>query len=203
MPKLSLCCLLEKIKGGITNMNPIATIENILRPKAKKGLVGIWLDEHQMVDAARKVRESGVHKFNAISPFPLHGIDDAMGIPRSWIPWVTFVMGLTGCFLGILFTWWVSAYDWPLIVGGKPMWSLPAFIPVIFECTILFAALSSVGALFFNAGLPKIDPVIIDPDLTCHKFALFVPEDSIGFNKEKLEELFKSHGAGEVRSAEF
>lgn len=184
-------------------MNPITMIENLLRPKAKKGLVGIWMDEHEMVDAARKVREAGVQKFNAISPFPLHGIDDAMGIPRSFIPWVTFVMGLAGCLLGLLFTWYVSAYDWPLIIGGKPMFSLAAFIPVIFECTILFAALSSVGAMFVANGLPKIDPVIIDPDLTCHKFALFVPEDSIGFNKDKLEELFKNHGAGEVRSAEF
>ena len=141
--------------------NPIEILENILRPEAKRGLVGIWLDEHKLVDAAAKVRGSGVDKFNAISPFPLHGIDDAMGIPRSFIPWVTFVMGLLGCSLGVLFTWWVSAVDWPLIIGGKPMWSLAAFIPVIFECTILFAALSSVGALFFVAGLPKLSLIHI------------------------------------------
>ena len=183
--------------------NPIEILENLLRPKAKSGLVGIWLDEHKLVDAAKKVRESGVQKFEAISPFPLHGIDDAMGIPRSIIPWVTFIFGLLGCGLGLLFTYWVSAVDWPLIIGGKPMFSLAAFIPVIFECTILFAALSSVGAMFYINGLPKIDPVIIDPDLTCHKFALFVPEESDGYSKESLEKIFKDMGAIEVRPAEF
>ncbi len=184
-------------------INPITVIENLLRPKAKKGYVGLFLDEHQMVDAAREVRESGVSNFEAISPFPVHGIDEAMDIPRSFIPWVTFVMGLTGCALGVLFTWWASAVDWPIIVGGKPMFSLAAFIPVIFELTILFAALSSVGAMFYINGLPKIDPVIIDPDLTCHKFAIFVPECSSGFNKESLDKIFNNHGAIETRPAEF
>ena len=83
------------------------------------------------------------------------------------------------------------------------MWSLPAFIPVIFELVILFAALSSVGALIVICGLPKVDPPVIDPDLTCHKFALFVPEKAEGFNSGQLEQLFKSNGAEEVRTAEF
>ena len=68
--------------------------------------------------------------------------------------------------------------DWPLNVGGKPMWSLAAFIPVIFECTILFSALSSVGAMIVINGLPKVDPPTIDPDLTSHKFALWIPNSA-------------------------
>ncbi|MCB0342369.1 MAG: DUF3341 domain-containing protein [Pseudobdellovibrionaceae bacterium] len=181
----------------------LATVQGLLRPKAKKGVAGIWLDEHALEKAAAQVRKAGFKKFEAISPFPLHGIDEAMGIGRSFIPWVTFTFGLLGCTFGLWFTWWTSAVDWPLIIGGKPMFSLPAFIPVIFECTILFAALSSVGTLIAVCGLPKVDPAIIDPDLTSHKFALFVPEDDSGFDVEKVKSLLKDLGADEVRSSEF
>lgn len=184
-------------------VDPVEKLISLLRPKGKKGVAGIWLDEHQLIEAAKKTRAEGFRKFEALSPFPLHGIDDAMGIPRSYIPWVTFVFGLLGLSFGLWFTWWTSAVDWPINVGGKPMWSLPAFIPVIFECVILFAALSSVGALIAICGLPKVDPPVIDPDLTCHKFALFVPEDDAGYSVAKVEGLFRDLGATEVRQTEF
>ena len=184
----------------------MALIDNVIngvRAKGKPGVAGIWLDEHKLVDAARKTREAGFKKFEAISPFPLHGIDDAMGIPFSFIPWVTFVAGILGFSFGLWFTWWTSATDWPVIIGGKPMWSLPAFIPVIFECTILFGALSSVGALIYMAGLPKIEPPVIDPDLSSHKFALFIGSDEPGFDAGRIEAMFKQLGAVEVKRTEF
>lgn len=181
----------------------VEKIMSCLQPKAKRGVAGIWLDEHKLVDAAKRVKDSGFKKFEAISPFPLHGIDEAMGIPRSFIPWVTFTFGLSGCLFGLWLTWWTSAVDWPLNIGGKPLWSLPAFIPVIFECTILLAALSSVGALIAICGLPKINPAIIDPALTSHKFALFVPEDDNGFDFERVEKMLRDLGANEVKRTEF
>lgn len=181
----------------------VEAIENLLRPKGRDGFVGIWSDEHKLVDAARETKSMGVSKVEAISPFPLHGIDEALGIPRSFIPYITLAFGLTGCLLGIWFTWWTSAVDWPINVGGKPMWSLPAFIPIIFELTILFSALSSVGSLFVIIGLPQVDPPVIDADLTSHKFALFVYAEDSKYDESKLEELFKSHGAEEVRKAVF
>lgn len=181
----------------------LAKINDVLRSPTKKGVAGIWTDEHTLVEAARKMRSAGYRKFDAISPFPLHGIDEAMEIPRSFIPWVTFVFGLSGCLFGIWFTWWTSAVDWPVNIGGKPFWSLPAFIPIIFELVILFSALSSVGALIFLCGLPKVDPPVIDPALTSHKFALFVPEDDVGYDRSKVEALLKELGADEVKIAEF
>ncbi len=181
----------------------MASLYDMIRTKGRPGVAGIWSDEHKMVEAARQTRRAGFKKFNAISPFPLHGIDEAMDIKVSWIPWVTFVMGLVGCLFGLWFTWWTSAVDWPLVIGGKPLWSLPAFIPIIFELTILFAALSSVGALFFICGMPAVDPPIIDPALTCHKFALFVPKNDVNFDQARVEALFKELGAEEVRQTEF
>lgn len=181
----------------------IDRVNNLLRGKGQPGTVGIWLDEHQLVKAAQKTREAGFRKFDAISPFPIHGIDEAIGIPRSYIPWITFIFGLTGCLFGIWFTWWTSAVDWPVNIGGKPMFSLAAFIPVIFELTILFSALSSVGALIFICGLPKVDPRVIDPALSSHKFALFVPANDHGYDPEKIQKMFRELGADEVRQAEF
>lgn len=176
---------------------------SLLRCPGKKGIAGIWLDEHKLVKAAAKARQSGFTKFEAISPFPIHGIDEAMGIPFSFIPWVTFIFGLSGFAFGTWFTWWASAVDWALVIGGKPFWSLPAFVPIMFELTILFGALSSVAALIFVCGLPKVDPPVIDPALTSHKFAIFVPEDDPRFNVAQIESMFKEMGAVEVKRAEF
>ncbi len=178
----------------------ISRLEDMVRSRGKKGVAGIWNDEHELVEAARKAREAGVKNLEAISPYPVHGIDEAMAIPRSYIPYICFAAGLTGCSFGVWFTWWTSAVDWPIVIGGKPLWSLAAFVPIIFECTILFAALTSVGALFVINGLPKIDPPTIDPDLTSHKFALFAPESG---DAARLEQLFKSLGAKDVRRTEF
>ncbi len=178
-------------------------IEDVLKPATQKGLVGIWTDEHKMIAAAHKAREAGCKKFDAITPFPMHEVDEAIGLQRSWIPWVTFFFGVLGCTFGVWFTWWTSSVDWAINIGGKPMWSLPAFIPIIFECTILFAALSSVGTLFVICGLPKVNPPVIDPDLTSHKFGLFVPDNDNFYDTKVLEKIFKDNGAETVRTAEF
>lgn len=167
--------------------------------KKSGGVVGIWLDDHECVEAAHKVRQAGFKKFDAITPFPVHGMEEAIGIKRSWIPWVTFFAALTGLGSGLALTYWTSAVDWAINVGGKPFFSGPAFVPIMFELTILFAALSSVGALFVACKMPKLDPPIIDPDLTCHKFALFIPESDVGYDVNRAEQLLKQAGATEVR----
>ncbi len=167
--------------------------------KRESGVAGIWSDDQDILMAANKMRLAGYKKFDAITPFPIHGMEEAIGIKRSMIPWVTFVAGVLGCFTGLFIQYWISAVDWPIIVGGKPMFSLPAFIPVTFELTILFAALFSVGAMFFLNGLPKVNPPIIDPDLTSHKFALWVPSSEAGYSVEKVEAFLKELGAEEVK----
>lgn len=162
------------------------------------GVMGIWLTEEGILQAAEKTKSKGFKKFDAITPYPVHGMEDACGLERSWIPWVTFFAGLIGCLFGLWFTWWTSAVSWPINVGGKPAWSLPAFIPVIFELTILFAALASVGALFAACGLPSIDPPVVDPDLTSHKFGLIVYENDEKYSENELESLFKDLGADAI-----
>ncbi len=163
------------------------------------GIAGIWLDDHALVVAAEKVRHAGYRKFDAITPFPVHGLEEAVGVKRSAIPWITFVAGVTGFACGIALTFWTSAIDWAINIGGKPFFSGPAFVPIMFELTILFAALASVGGLFVFARFPKVDPPIIDPDLTSHKFAIFIPENEVGYDASRAESLLRSLGASEVK----
>lgn len=178
-------------------------LNNAMRSPTAKIVAGVWTDEKTLVQAAKKVKAEGYTTLEAISPYPMHDIDEALGIPRSFIPWVTFVAGLTGCLFGVWLTWWTHSESWALNIGGKPYFSFPAYIPIIFECTVLFAALSSVGAMVLRNGLPKVDPPIIDPDLTSHKFALFIRQDDKNYDREKIESLFKSLGAETVKDAEF
>jgi len=163
------------------------------------GIAGIFLDEDKVIAAAYKVRESGFVKFDAITPYPVHGMEEACGIKRSLIPYVTFAAAGFGLLAGLGLVYYTAAIDWPINIGGKPMFSLPAFIPIMFELTILFAALCTVGALFYMCKMPRIDPPVIDKDLTCHKFAIFIPENDIGYNQDRIEKLFKELGAAEVK----
>ena len=168
-----------------------------------KGIAGIWSEEHLIVKAAYKTREAGFTKFEAISSYPIHGMEEACGIKRSWLPYVTFTAGCVGLLAGLGLTYWTSAVNWAVNVGGKPFFSLPAFIPIMFELTILFAALSSVGALFYACKIPRIDPPNIDPDLSSHKFAIFIPHNDTGYDEAKIERMFKELGASEVKKTEF
>ena len=167
--------------------------------RAPGGIAGIYTEEHIVIKAAAKIREMGFKQFEAISPYPIHGMEEACGIKRSWIPYVTFVAGFVGLSAGLALTWWTSAVDWAVNVGGKPFFSLPAFIPIMFELTILFAALCSVGALFYACGIPRLDPPIIDPDLSSHKFAIFIPSSDTGYNEAKVEQVLRESGATEVK----
>ncbi|MGE3975079.1 MAG: DUF3341 domain-containing protein [Bdellovibrionales bacterium] len=171
---------------------------------AKKvgGLLGIWSNEHDVLEAAHKVREAGFKKFDAITPFPIHGMDDAIGLHRSKIPIVTFLAALFGTCAGLGLQSYILVWDWPLLIGGKPHFSLPAFIPIIFETTILFGALITVGTMLAWNGLPNINAKIADPRLTDDKFALFIPEDDIGYEVGKIDKLFQQLGAEEVKKVE-
>lgn len=170
--------------------------------KFRSGIAAIFEDEYLVIEAARKSRDLGMVKFEAISPYPIHGMEEACGIKRSSIPYITFGAGITGLLVGLFITWYTSVYDWPINVGGKPSFSLPAFIPILFELTILFAALSSVAALFYLCGIPSINPPTIDPDLTSHKFAIFVPDNELGYEFQKLEKFYLSLGAKSIKKVE-
>ena len=169
------------------------------KKRAIGGMAGIFLDEATTIKAATRVRESGFTKFEAITPYPVHGMEEACGIKRSAIPYVAFVAGCVGLLSGLALTYYTSVTNWALNIGGKPFFSLPAFVPIMFELTILFAALSSVGAFFVFSDMPKIDPPVIDKDLSSHKFAIFIPENDVGYSADRAEKLLRELGADEIK----
>ena len=103
--------------------------------------------------ACERVRDAGLTRWDAHTPFPVHGLKGAMGLRRSPLPWIVLVMGLTGAALGFVLQWWVHASAYPLVISGKPFFSWPAFIPITFEVAVLFAAL---GAVFGMLGLNRL-----------------------------------------------
>jgi hypothetical protein len=110
----------------------------------------------QLLQAAARVRDAGYTRWDAHTPFVVHGLDAAMGIRPTILPYLVFAGGLTGTTCGILLQWFTNAHDYPFLISGKPIFSLPANIPVAFEMTILFAALTAlVGMLALNL-LPQL-----------------------------------------------
>ena len=110
----------------------------------------------ELVEAARKVSGAGYTEFDCYSPFPVHGIDEAMGIKRTILPVLIFGGGFTGTIGGLLLQWWCNAYNWPWNISGKPAWSIPANVPIAFETTILLAVFTSFFGMWILNRLPQV-----------------------------------------------
>lgn len=123
---------------------------------APYALVASFDKVDEFLAAVNTVREAGFSKWDTHTPFVVHGLDAAMGIKPTRLPFLVFGAGLTGCAAGIGLQWFTNAFDYPFLISGKPIFSLPANIPVAFEMTILFAAITAmVGMLALN-GLPRL-----------------------------------------------
>jgi ActD protein len=158
--------------------------------------IGFFDDEHHLLEAARECRERGIPVLDAISPFPVHGIDEALGIKPSRLPWVTLAGGAVGATLGLLLQYWTAGVNWPLNIGGKPLDSFPAFVPVAFELTILFAGLATAGALFLRSGIwPGRNPKPGFEVTTDGSHALILEERDASFEPGEYRELLLRHGA--------
>ena len=115
------------------------------------GILAEFATPADLYHACERVRDAGFTRWDAHTPFPVHGLDGAMGLRRSKLPWIVLGMGLTGAALGFFLQWWVHSVAYPLVISGKPYNSWPAFIPITFELAVLFAALGAVlGMLGLN-----------------------------------------------------
>jgi mono/diheme cytochrome c family protein len=121
---------------------------------ALHGLLAEYPSPQALLGAATRIREAGFKRWDTYSPFPVHGIDGAMGIKPTILPWLVFGAGVTGCAVGLLLQYWTNAVDYPWLISGKPFWSLPANIPIIFELTVLFSALTAVTGMLLLNNLP-------------------------------------------------
>jgi len=141
---------------------------------AERGFLASYEYLDSAVDAIHELRKKGFEDITAYAPFPEHHIEAAMGYGQSPVRVWTLVGGLTGTATGFAFTAWTSM-DWPLITGGKPILSIPAYVVIAFELTILFGALATVIGLFINARMPQLKPnVVYDPDFSSGRFGIYV-----------------------------
>jgi hypothetical protein len=170
------------------------------------GVLAQFASPADLFHACERVRDAGFTRWDAHSPFPVHGLNRAMGLRRSLLPWIVLVMGLTGATLGFVLQWWVHTSAYPLVISGKPFFTWPAFIPVTFEVAVLFGAL---GAVFGMLGLNRL-PMHNHPLFQSKVFerasddAFFISIESWDprFDPSATGTLLKSFGARSVELLE-
>ena len=157
----------------------------------KKYVTVLFDDEVPMLEAVHKIQEHNEQILDVLTPFPVHGLDKALGMKRSRIPVGGFICGAIGGLLGFLFQAWVFTVDYPLVFGGKPYLSAPSFIPVTFEMTILFTAIGVASALFIRSRLKpvkKFEPV--NDRITDDRFVILVDaEENEKSTRENLQSV--------------
>ncbi len=161
----------------------------------------IFDDEEPLMSSAKTLKSNGIRVKDVFSPFPIHGIDPVIGVPRTWIAICAFIYGITGLSLGTLMMWYMMINDWPTDIGGKPSFAyymnMPAFIPISFECTVLCAAHGMAITYYLRCWLvPGAKAKNPDPRTTDDKFLMVVetkPE-----NKNDIESILKNCGASEI-----
>jgi len=174
-------------------------LDRFRRPKPTRAILALYDDPDRLLNAAALAKEHGFQGMDAYTPYPVHGLSEVLGIRKSWIPYVTLVMGLSGAALGLTFEIWTQAFDWPINIGGKPMISLPAFIPVTFECGVLLGGTMTLAALLLACGLPNLNAPILDRNLTNDRFGLYIPEYGPDWNEQRIMKVLKTTGAVDVR----
>lgn len=169
----------------------------------KKLLIAVYHSEHNLLKAAKLLKDQGVKILDVFAPFPIHGIDELIGIPRSRLPRFTFLFGAMGLFASFVLQWGVNMVAWPMNIGGKPDNAWPAFIPVSFELTVLFGGVLSVVAFLAKSQLfpGKVTKLSL-PVATNDGFVVALDMAQSGFNMEKTIKLLQDTGAMEIRESE-
>ena len=160
------------------------------------GLMAEFPDAPSLVSAARGVREAGYTKFDAFSPFPIHGLGEAIGFKEKSVARIVLIGGIIGLLAGYGLEYWTSVIDYPMNIGGRPQHSWPIFVPVAFETTILFAAIAAVVGMLALNGLPQpYHPVFNAPRFSLasqDSFFLVVEADDPKFDAEGTRHMLTS-----------
>jgi hypothetical protein len=165
----------------------------------KKFIVGSFYDEAVLFPAVKKTRRAGYKIHDVFTPFPIHGLDKEMGLRDTSLHVAGFIYGITGTATALGFITWMLTYDWPLVFGGKPFFSLPAWIPITFELTVLFA---SVGMVLTFCWLCQMAPFVkkdhFNPRSTDDTFIMAL-ECTDKTNEKEAIAFLNSVGATDVK----
>ncbi len=170
------------------------------------GLLAQYENPATVYHACEKVRDAGYQQWDSCTPFPVHGLDKAMGLKPSKLPWAVLIVGVTGSTLGLLFQMWAMGWAYPMIVGGKPLMSLPAYVPVWYEITVLTSCVTAFLANWIMNGLPQpYHPAFASKAFeraTDDKFFIMIEAADPKFDLEKTRALLKDAGATQVEELE-
>jgi hypothetical protein len=163
------------------------------------GLVAEFDDDRQLVKAGRAAREFGYSKLDAFTPFPVHGIDEAIGVPRSKLGWIVACGGTAGLFAAVLLIWYTGVISYPLVIGGKPLFSVEFSVPPMFELTVLVSSFAAVLGMFALNRLPTYYHPIFNysnaEKLTDDAFLLAIEASDPLFDPDESAKLMQSMGA--------
>ncbi len=172
----------------------------------KWGLLAQYETTADIYHACEQVRDAGYSQWDACTPFAVHGLDKAMGLKPSKLPWAVLAVGLTGSAFMLFFESWTSGNAYPFIVGGKPLLSLPAFVPVWYEITVLSSCVTAFLANWIMNGLPKpYHPAFASRAFsraTDDKFFIMIESTDPKFDLNSTSQLLKSTGASLVEELE-
>ncbi len=168
-------------------------------------IYGIFDDEEVLLSSVKEIRSNNIEIKEVYSPFPVHGLDKALGLKETRMAITSFIYGCLGLTLGSLMIYYMMQVDWPQNIGGKPNWTfyhnVPAFVPVLFECTVLFAAhLMSITYLFRNGLFPGAKSDSPDERTTDDKFLM---EIEVEGDASAIKEMLKKTGATEINEKDF
>lgn len=170
----------------------------LFTPPPTPGVLGVFAHLDTTLDGIKQLRAAGHTDFTVYSPIPRHEIEAALGQSVSPVRAFTLIGGIAGCAIGAWLTLWMS-YDWPIVVGGKPIGSVAPYIIIMFEMTILFGALTTILGIVLNAlfAARRSGSIMYDPRFSNDRFGIFVPAGSD--KAAKIESLLRGSGADEVR----
>jgi len=170
------------------------------------GLLAEFDDVTKLVHACETLRDEGYRNWDAHTPFPVHGMDAAMGIRGTRLPWVVLACGLTGLAVALLMIWWMNAIDYPFVIAGKPLFALPPAIPVVFELTVLLSALGTFFSLWLGNGLPRLHHPLFSSDrfrrATQDRFFIAVEAHDPKFDRETTRLLLSRLGSTAVEDVQ-
>ena len=171
------------------------------------GLMAVFDTPADAMHAAEQVRDAGYSKWDVHTPFPVHGMDAAMGLRNSPVGWFTFAGGATGYTTGMIMIWWMNAYDYKIVIGGKPMFSPFFSFPVSYELTILLASFGSLIGMFLLNRLPRLHHPLLKNRKFCagashDKFILVIETADPKFNDQETRKLLASAGSKHIEMVE-
>jgi hypothetical protein len=170
------------------------------------GIIAEFETPAAIMHAAEKVRDSGFRKWDVFTPYPVHGMDKAMGLKNSRVGWFSFLGGVTGYTCGMLMIWWMNAVDYPIVIGGKPMFSPFGAFPPCYELTILLGSFGSLLGMLFLNRLPRLHHPLLKHRrfaLATHdRFFLVIETGDPKYSETETRKLLESTGSTRIEMVE-